>query len=260
MSNTPFRRAALGLALALGAAFAFSPALAQADKSVVVEQAPALSAFGLWARQVIVQAPEPAVTSVRLSPFELAGAPQQQVFQALPVILGAPELPLIGTGATDITKAWNPSFNYQGMVMRLVVLDRAGRQRVARPMGTPLQVGERFKLRITATFDAVADVDQVLGEPWTSVRTGQVYPKPGLSVAMKPGETIELPIGTDEYFVMGPRPDERLVVSVRHPRALDGARSNQPAYRQDSATASNYLQLVPKGSFPVIEQVITQRR
>lgn len=260
MLHIPFRRAALGLALALGAALSAAPALAQADKSVVVEQVPALPAFGLWTSQVIVQAPEPAVSTVRLWPFELTAAPQQQVFQPLPVILGAPELPLIGTGAADITKAWSPSFNYQGVVMRQVVLDRAGRQRAARPMGTPLQAGERFKLRITATFDAVADVDQLLGEPWTSVRTGQVYPKAGMSVAMKPGETIELPMGADEYFVMGPKADERLVVSVRHPKALDAARSNQPAYRQDTATASNYLQLVPKGSFPVIEQVVTQRR
>ena len=74
--------------------------------------------------------------------------------------------------------------------MRQVVLDARGSQRELRSMAAPLKAGERFKIRVTATFDAVAEVDQVLGDAWDLRRTGQVYPQPGLSVQMKAGETV----------------------------------------------------------------------
>lgn len=54
--------------------------------------------------------------------------------------------------------------------------------------------------------------------------------------------------------------NERLVVSVRHPRALDAARSDQPTYRQDSNKGSSYLQLIAQGKFPAVEQLVSQTR
>jgi hypothetical protein len=54
--------------------------------------------------------------------------------------------------------------------------------------------------------------------------------------------------------------NERLLLKVRHPRALREARSDQPAYRQDGAAASSYLQLVPRGRFPAFEQLVVQTR
>ena len=70
-------------------------------------------------------------------------------------------------------------------------------------------------------------------------------------------ETVDLPLEPNQYFVMGREANERFVVSVRHPRAVDAARSAQPAYRQDVAGGSSYLQLVPRGTFPAIEQVVS---
>ena len=142
-----------------------------------------------------------------------------------------------------------------------MVLDASGRRLESRPMGKPLRPGERFKLRITPSFDAVADVDQVRGDVWYGQRTGQVYPQQGMSVELRAGQTVDLPLDPNEYFVMD-RWDatERLVLSVRHARALGDARSAQPAYRQDTARSSSYLQLVPAGQYPVIEQLIFQAR
>ena len=72
------------------------------------------------------------------------------------------------------------------------------------------------------------------------------------------GETVDLPVGGG-YFVMGNNPNERYVLSVRHPDAKGPARSGQPVYRQDGARSSNYLQLLPSGKLPAVEQVLSAR-
>jgi sarcosine oxidase gamma subunit len=96
---------------------------------------------------------------------------------------------------------------------------------------------------------------------WNAERTGQVYPDAGMSVELKAGQATVLPIGPNQHFVMKGRPaTERLVLQVRHPKATSTTRSDQPAYRQETATGSSYLQLVRNGQFPHIEQVLTMRR
>jgi hypothetical protein len=138
------------------------------------------------------------------------------------------------------------------MHVKVVVVDASGRRQV-RPLNAPLQPGERFKLRVTPSFEAVASLDRVVGETWSLQRAGQVYPQAGMSVAMNPGETVDLPMAANEYFVLN-GPAEKLVLSVRHPRAVSGGASEQPAYRDDGARGSNYLQLVTAGRFPAFEQ------
>lgn len=242
-------------ALALGL---LGTAIAQDTKSVAVEHVPAFNAFTHWAGH-LGAVPETPVGTVQSVPLTLAVAAAGDTFQPLPVILGLPDLPLVGPGATAAARNWSQQFNYQGLILRQVVLDAAGRKRELRGMGAPLQPGERFKVRITATYDAVAAVDQVLGDAWYGRRTGQVFPQPGMSVQIKAGETIDLPLGVNEYFLMNRPANERLVVSVRHAKASPEARSSQPAYRQDGRIGSLYLQLVPPGKFPAIEQVVAQQ-
>ena len=235
-------------------------AMAQESKTIVVEHVPAFPAFGQWVSTFVMVQPEPALTRIETVPFALSRATPDENYQPLPVILGAPELPLIGSGAAQSARAWGQALNYQGLHMRQVVLNAKGNKRELRPMGSPLRAGERFKIRVTATFDAVADVDQELGDPWYGKRTGQVYPQAGVSVQMKAGESVDLPLGAHEYFTMNRAANERLVVAVRHAGAVGSARSEQPAYRQDGKTGSNYLQLVPRGTFPAVEQQIAQAR
>ena len=62
-------------------------------------------------------------------------------------------------------------------------------------------------------------------------------------------------MGSNEFFVMTNSSD-RMVLAVRHPKALGAAASDQPAYREDGARGTNYLQLVQQGRFPAIEQQI----
>lgn len=245
------------------AALVLSAGMAQAqqDKSVAVEAVPVVPAFNQWITTYVIVVPEPPVTSVQpvnVAPWD--AIPAGTDYQPLPVIMGVPELPLVGAGARQVAAGWDQTLNYQGVYLRQVVVDSRGRKREIRSMATKPKAGERFKIRVTATFDAVADVDLVTGAPWSLRRVSQFYPKPGMSVQIKAGEAVDLPLGANEYFVMSKPADERMVVSVRHAKALGEARSNQPAYRQDGKGGSSYLQLVPNGSFPVVEQLITQAR
>ena len=235
-------------------------ALAQTDKSVVAESVPAFTALNQWISTVVIVQSEPAPGTIDNVPLALTSTATEAPYQPLPVILGLPELPLLGNGATQAARQWNPTLNYQGLYMQQVVLNAAGTQRTLRSMNKPVRHGERFKIRITPTFDAVAEVDQVLGDAWYGKRTGQIYPQVGLSVQIKAGETVDLPLESNRYFLVNRPANERLVVSVRHPRALDGARSSQPAYRQDATNGSSYLQLVPPGKFAALEQLVSQTR
>lgn len=262
----PLRRL---LALSLGAVLAATglPATAaepsEPGKTVVAEPMPAvpvLPAFNQWiATFVQAPAPRPAGT-IQTVPLTLSAAPAEQGYQPQPVILGLPELPLLGGAAAPAGRAWAPTLNYQGLHMALLVGRADGGVRELRPLSGPLRAGEPFKIRLTATFDGVVDIDQVIGDAWYGKRTGQVYPAPGTSVQLKAGQTVELPLGANEYFLPSRAANERLLVSVRHAKALAEARSEQPAYRLDGRNGSSYVQLQPRGTFPAIEQLVALTR
>jgi hypothetical protein len=215
--------------------------------------------FGQWVDGLSV----PALTVVQSEPvvpvaFGSFANAAAEPFQAAPVILGQPEIPLLGQAAADAGHVWNTGFNYQGLQLSYLVLNANGTRHEVRQVGKGLAAGERFKIRYTASFDAVAVIDKVVGDVWNSQRVGQAWPQAGMSAASQAGETVELPIGGG-YFVMSGSSTERYVLSVRHPNAKGTERSDQPIYRQDGARGSSYVQLVPGGKWPNVEQVISAR-
>lgn len=232
------------------------------EKSIAVEPAPAFPAFGQWVSTFVLASPEAPTTPAAIETISLLRVVPAQAasYEPAPMIVGMPELPLVGDGVAQAARNWGANLNYQGMHMKLLVLNAKGDKRELRPMSAPVRPGERFKIRIASTFSAVAAVDQVIGDTWYGQRAGQVYPSAGMSVQMNAGETVELPLKGNEYFVMDRSMNQRLLVTVRHAKAVDDARSNQPSYRQDSKTGSSYLQLVPRGSFPALEQLVFPAR
>lgn len=246
------------LAAALSAA-CVSSALAQAApaKGVTVEPVPVAPAFSQWIESVVGPAPAAAPATGVVVVGGPSVAATATAYQSWPVILGVPDLPLLRGAAP--AAGWGEGYNYQGMHVRLVVLDRAGRTVEIRSMSALPKPGERFRIQVTTTFAAAAEVDLVRGTAWESQRVGQVYPRTGMSVDMQAGKTTELPLEPNQFFVMG-RADERLLLSVRHPRATERARTQQPAYRQDGRASSSYLQLVPEGRFAAFEQLIATAR
>jgi hypothetical protein len=259
MKKSSFNRLANRALHAMAFSALAASALAQpVAKNIVAEPVAAFPAFTQWVSTVVVVEQERMPVTVANVGLALSGPITQARYEPLPVILGLPELPLTGAAAAQVTRQWLPSFNYQGVHMQQVVLNAAGTQHELRPMGTLLHPGERFKIRITPTFEAVAEVDQVVGEAWFGQRTGQVYPQAGMSVLIKAGQSVDLPIEANGYFWMNRPQNERLVIAVRDPRALNQLRSDQPAYRQDASNGSSYLQLVPQGKFAAVEQLVSQ--
>lgn len=251
------------MAMALFAACIGAAAIAQPQKTVVPESVPVDSAFSRWYLANRIEEPIRAPLAVTINPLPMLvfrTAPSGPVFEPQPVILGMPELPLIGPGASASGTAWNNGFNYQGMNVSMVVVDAAGTAREFRPLSAPVRPGDRFKIRLVATFDGYAQVDQVGGDLWAPQRLGQLYPAAGSVVQLKAGETVDLPLARNEYFVMSAEPTHRLAVSVRDSAATVGNRSGQPLYRQDIAGSSNFLQLVPKGSRASMEFLSTVGR
>lgn len=190
--------------------------------------------------------------------FAVVGNAPATSFEPAPLILGQPDLPLVGQAAAQAATQWNTGLNYQGLRMSYVVVDSTGKRLETRPVARGVGAGERFKIRYTTSFPSVASIDLVTGEVWRGQRIGQAWPQAGMSVQSSAGETVELPVGGG-YFVMGNNPNERYVLTVRHPDAKGPARSEQPVYRQDGARSSSYLQLLPSGKLPAVEQVLSAR-
>jgi hypothetical protein len=230
-----------------------------AEKSIVAEPVAAFAAFNQWVSTLVVAPREVRAGTVEYVSWR-AEPLAETAYQPLPVILGLPELPLWRSDRAQAPRHWSPSFNYQGLYLQQLVLNAPGTLHQLRPISTPLRSGERFKLRVTPTFDAVAQVEQVTGDAWYGQRQGQVYPQAGSSVRIKAGESVDLPLEPNGYFQMNRSAQERLLIAVRDPRAIGLTRSDQPAYRQDAGTGSSYLQLVAPGKFAAMEQLISQDR
>jgi hypothetical protein len=230
-----------------------------AAKSITV--VPAFEALQRWATARPAPAPTFTPTArVDQLNLRLLTSTAEETYQPQPLIKGVPDLPLLGATASQATEAWSGRFNYQGMSARIWVLDAKGQQVTVQGLDQPIHVGERFKIQLMPTFDAVVGIDQVVGDPWYGKRTGQAYPAAGKSVAIQAGESVMLPLGDKEFFVMTTSAHERFVMSVRHAKAKGDVRSKQPVYRVESGRTSQYLQLVPEGQYPVIEQQLTPNK
>lgn len=230
--------------------------------------------FNQWVDSITPPAPTPWVDAtvtlqewVSLPPVPAlppvaatsANAPSPY-YEPAPVILGQPDLPLLGQAAAQAAQQWSTGLNYQGATVSFILLDAQGKNRTLSPASRPPAVGERFKIRYTASFDSVASIDKLAGSnPWQLQRAGQAWPQAGMSVQAAAGETVELPLNANNYFVMTDKASERFILHIRHPQAKDKARSSQPLYRQDGVRTSQYLQLIPQGTHPALEQLITPR-
>lgn len=253
------------LAALAGTAHVQAAAPTEPDKTIVAQaEAPAggwLSAFaglGRWLTGLPQPAAQPVPAGVppALALAPPAAAPAPSNYEPLPVVMGEPALPLQGP-MTPQTKAWGSGFNYQGLQLKLQVLSRDGRKLLVHPASHPLKVGERFRILVTPTFNGTLSIDHVAGQGWQAQRGARVFPSTGSTVALVAGEPHAVP-GGDTWFQLGPKDSTRFVLNVRQGSGEN--LSNQPAYRQDGATASNYLQLVPPGKLAAFEQLFSVAR
>jgi hypothetical protein len=205
------------------------------------------------------------------APIAAVGVPYTQAPSYSPalVIMGIPDIGLsAATGGIDPASEWDSHFNYQGVTISALILDAQMRVLETRSLASPLRGGERFKLRVLSTDDALVSLDALQTAP-DSVGSngvlnaapnynGQMYPaSAGQVVQVKGGDVVLLPMGDNEYFTFDEKAGTNLLaLHVRHPLAKPASINLQPLYRQDSALTSTYSQLTRRGSYLALTQLI----
>lgn len=222
-----------------------------------------------WSKPLSNQLNQPQVIDGKgvsiLNNKEVAQTPQTKnikvvtdtFFQPAPVILGVPEYPV--KAKTDDKTSSN--YLHQAMIVKLVVLDKNAKNPILKNLSYPLKATEKFKIRLTAMFNAWVTLDQIIPTPnsaWHLKKMGQIYPAVGSAILLKEGEVIDLPTVAGDYFQMEPEIQEKILLNVRHEQSKKNSVNNQPIYRRDFVDLSAYVQLVPPGKFPIFEQIISQ--
>lgn len=144
--------------------------------------------------------------------------------------------------------------NYQAAHISILAVDNAGNVTGFRPVKAGFRTGERFKVRVISTFDALV----AIGNINPSGKERQIYP-PGKDtvISVKAGTEIVLPLVADQYFQFtGETGTDQLVVTLVDPRALEGKASKKRVHRQDVEFGSNFAQEVAPDTYPVISQPI----
>lgn len=188
------------------------------------------------------------------------------VFRAAFGAKAVPSRDIVLVGATPNAGADSPDTpltvkdgreNYQGAHLALVGVDGQGNLTGFHPLAQGFRTGERFKLRVVSTYDALVVLENIT--PHGERR--QIYPaEGGKAVFIKAGEENLLPLGRDLALQFaGATGDDRLVVTVRDPRSLSGTPSTGKVSRQDHDYGSNFLQSTAPGTYPVIAESISIR-
>lgn len=147
--------------------------------------------------------------------------------------------------------------NYQGLHVAIVGFDRAGRFTGLQPVSAGFRSGDRIKLKVLPTFDALLVIENI--NPQGARQ--QIYP-PSVSqaVSLKAGVEVLVPLGEDQFFEFaGVTGDEQLMITVRDPRAYDAAASKAEVSRQDDRLGSSFVQETLPGTYPVIAQSLKLR-
>jgi hypothetical protein len=147
--------------------------------------------------------------------------------------------------------------NYQGVHVALLAMDAQGKPIGLRPASAGFTTGERFKLRVIATYDGLLSIDNI--NPAGQQR--QLYPaQADHVVSLKAGQEILLPLDPQQTFrFSGATGQEQLVVTMRHAQAIGAAASTRPVNRNDVDIGTNLVQETLPGRFPVISQAISVR-
>ncbi|RJG00476.1 hypothetical protein [Noviherbaspirillum sedimenti] len=216
--------------------------------------------------------PSPQPASYNLQPGQQIPFTQAPHFSPAPLILGQPDVPFATQQAAfDPNKPWDGRANYQGVTVSAMMLDSQNRVTETRSLVAAFRTGERFKLRLVSTFDAIVSLDALRAQPGTVSPegvfshppswAGQLYPaRADQVVRIKAGEVAMLPLGASEYFTFeGKTGLELLSLNVRHPQATNQELNRQPVYRQDMPEATAYSQLAQNGAYLGLSQILVLR-
>lgn len=163
--------------------------------------------------------------------------------------------PIVDGSPTTPIKVHGSESNYQGVHFAIAILNPQTRTLDLRPVDQGYRSGERFKLRVVSTFTGDMKVENI--NPRGERR--QIYPADsGMRIRIEAGKETLIPAGPNEYFeftkTIG---EEKLVLTLRDPRATPGTMSHHKVYRQNETYGSNFVQEVASGKYPVISESIS---
>jgi len=202
-----------------------------------------------------------AIAQGLLAGFERWLAPQLSNGFALEAQMPEKEFvaPTAASGVVPAAAATKPSvalhdeqarLNYHGVHFAVAVLEADGKHLALRPFSKGFNSGERFKLRVVATFTGYVQVENI-NPKW---QRKQIYPAvPGQRIPLTAGTEILLPAGKDEYFEFTQtKGEEQLVVTVQDERATEKNTAHSRVYRQDLDYGSNFIHESAFDTFPAI--------
>ena len=165
--------------------------------------------------------------------------------------VGAPENTVADLPTKPI-QLENGQPNYQGVHVAIVGFDKAGAVTGLQPVVAGFRTGDRIKLKVLPTFDALLVIENINPQ---GVRR-QIYPPSATeAVSVKAGAEILVPLAADQFFEFaGLTGDEQLVITLRDPRAFGDAESKVAVSRKDEEDGSSFVQETAPGTYPVISQ------
>ena len=175
-----------------------------------------------------------------------SAASTENFFAARDVVIGRPNKPL---------ELQDKEANYQGVHVAIVTINAQGKPAAVRSVKDGFRSGERFKLRVVATFEGLVAIENI--NPKGEKK--HIYPENNNVVAIAQGRETLIPLGDEEWFELtGNTGKEQLVVTVRDRRAFGEVASPSNIFRQDEKYGTNFVQEVsPNKTFPVITQSLT---
>ena len=145
--------------------------------------------------------------------------------------------------------------NYQGAMLSLLVLQPDGDTLAVRPLSSGFKSGEKFRIRLGATFEGELTLDNINPHGERS----RLYPADaGQVVRIKAGAPVILPLEKDSFFQFDEDAgEEKLVITLRDPRAQGNAVAQTTVHRQENNQGTGLLQEVAKGKYAAIAESIT---
>lgn len=216
----------------------------------------AFEIFSEWAAKKMFQGMAQPLMVARDAAVSAPGAAMLAPAQkgATPIVPNvtdsAPTAPLVVEGGKE---------NYQGALLALLVLQPDGQSFVVRPVSAGFKSGEKFRIRIGATFEGELSLDNINPQAERS----RLYPANAEQVVkIKAGTPVILPLDKDSFFqfddVAG---EEKLVVTLRDPRAQGDAAARALVHRQENEQGTGLLQEITAGKYPAIaESIALQHR
>lgn len=157
----------------------------------------------------------------------------------------APNAPLITESGKE---------NFQGVHLALLVLQPDGQTFKVRPVSKGFNSGEKFRIRIGATFDGELSFDNINPKG----KRERLYPANAEQVIKIRNSTpVILPLEKDSYFKFDDDVgEEKLIITLRDPRALGDAIAQNMVHRNEGEQGTGLLQEVAAGKYAAIAEAV----